>query len=211
MRTFVIYKYINKLDDKIYVGQTVNLLDRHSKHLRNAKNPKHISLIDRAIGKYGYENFSLEIIELVNEPFADVAECFWVQDLNSLTPNGYNIALGGNSKGWKHTEATKKLMSKNRKRVYGKDHHLFGTTLSEAHKKKLSDFRTGLKLGPQSLEDRQKKSEAHIQKARQKLLTLGINFDEIKTLHSQGWQVRPLSRRFGISRKAVKQIIAGKY
>jgi group I intron endonuclease len=214
MKIVTIYKYTNKLDGKVYVGQSDNLPRRHREHLRHSKKLKYISLIDRAIGKYGYEYFTLETLEQIDADFADDREAFWIEKLNSQTPNGYNIALGGHStRGYKHTAESKKKMSEGHKRnlIVGPAHHLFGKPLPEWHKQKLSKFRTGLKLGPQSPEDRKKKSDAHLKTAAQKLLERGINFDEIKRLHSEGYLIRPLAKMFSISRKAVNNIISGKY
>lgn len=217
MRTFVIYKYTNKTNGKLYVGQTYNLAYRHGKHIRNARTPSRTSLIDLAMAKYGIENFTLEVIEYINEPFADEAEAFWIHELNSLKPNGYNIKPGGNSaKGWKHTEEAKQKMSKNRKRVYGKDHHLYGKPLSEAHKQKVSKTRTGMKLGPQSPEDRKKKSEVHIKRYKTKLVIylekLGLTIEEIKRLHyEENYRVMKLSRLAKLDERRVRDILDGKY
>ena len=53
-------------------------------------------IIQRAITKYGKENFSKEIIETcTTEQELDTQERFWILKLNSLQPNGYNIHEGG--------------------------------------------------------------------------------------------------------------------
>lgn len=58
----VIYLYTNKVNGHQYVGQTVNLNERHKRHCKNYdKN----SLIDKAIEKYGESNFELTILESV--------------------------------------------------------------------------------------------------------------------------------------------------
>ena len=69
MRTYYIYKYTNLIDDnnKIYVGQCFNINSRKRAHKSAAlKGSEACPLFYRAIRKYGYENFSFEIIEEVN-------------------------------------------------------------------------------------------------------------------------------------------------
>jgi group I intron endonuclease len=97
----IIYKITNKLNGKMYVGQTVQkLLDRWSDHCRpclgrNVNN----SAIASAIRKYGKENFTLEQIDSAeNLEQLNTMERTYIKALNTLAPNGYNLELGGDSK-----------------------------------------------------------------------------------------------------------------
>lgn len=56
-----IYKITNKINNKIYIGQSVHPFERFSQHCYNKQT--NTSLINRAIQKYGKENFNFEIIE----------------------------------------------------------------------------------------------------------------------------------------------------
>ena len=47
--------------------------------------------------KYGLENFTLSVIEECQEEDLDKKERYWINQLNSLVPNGYNILEGGQS------------------------------------------------------------------------------------------------------------------
>jgi group I intron endonuclease len=62
-----IYKITNKLNGKIYVGQTIKSLeDRFQKHCcgTSAKDKYHFNMaIKKAIRKYGKDNFTIELIE----------------------------------------------------------------------------------------------------------------------------------------------------
>lgn len=59
--TGLIYKYTNKINGKIYIGQTKQQLEiRHYKHLTQLNDNTYFH---RAIKKYGINNFILEIIE----------------------------------------------------------------------------------------------------------------------------------------------------
>ena len=86
-----IYKIINLINGKLYVGQT-----KFSVEKRFKEHAKADSLIGRAIRKYGIENFKLEIIEIC-KTFTELneREIFWIKELNCKVPNGYNISDGG--------------------------------------------------------------------------------------------------------------------
>jgi len=86
-----IYKIENKINHKIYIGQSLNPEKRFQEHCY--KHEKYISLINQAIQKYGEKNFSFEIIgwfEDYNEK-----EQYYIKYYRSLTPYGYNIVRGG--------------------------------------------------------------------------------------------------------------------
>ena len=83
-----IYKITNLLNNKIYIGKDES--DRKN-YYGSGK------IIKQAMIKHGIKNFKKEIIEkchskeeLINK------EIFWINEIQSITPNGYNISLGGN-------------------------------------------------------------------------------------------------------------------
>lgn len=90
-----IYIIRNTINNMVYVGQSKNPHRRFIEHKCYAKN----HLYDRSVLyddmiEYGVNNFYYEILEKdVNNP--DEREKFWISKLNSLYPNGYNIAIGG--------------------------------------------------------------------------------------------------------------------
>ena len=86
-----IYKIENKINHKIYIGQSNNPTKRFKDHCR--KNEKYKSLIHDAIIKYGEDNFSFEVIEWTED--YNNKEKFWIEYYRSLTPYGYNILKGG--------------------------------------------------------------------------------------------------------------------
>lgn len=93
-----IYKITNNINGKIYVGQSVNIAERWKQHEYKAFNSKekaYTSAIHQAYRKYGIKNFSYEVIEQCRPEELDEKEIYWIQKLNSLSPNGYNILTGG--------------------------------------------------------------------------------------------------------------------
>lgn len=67
MRTSGIYKIINKIDGKYYVGSSHDILGktgRFNRHTKDLMNKKHHSIfLQRAWDKYGQENFEFIVIE----------------------------------------------------------------------------------------------------------------------------------------------------
>lgn len=93
-----IYKIQNKINNKIYIGQTINYDKRIDEHIYGRKNTKQHKeqVIDRAIKKYGKNNFSFEkIYTCSSQQEADEKEKKYIKIFNSLKPNGYNILEGG--------------------------------------------------------------------------------------------------------------------
>ena len=88
----IIYK-ITSPSGKVYVGQTVRSFEeRIYKH--NHKSSV-CTLIKKAIDKYD-DKMKYEIIEEnVPQERLDEREIYWIKELNSLAPNGYNCTTGG--------------------------------------------------------------------------------------------------------------------
>lgn len=134
-----IYKIINNINGKVYIGQTIRSLEKRFQLHCQKSNP--CIKIKNAIQKYGKENFTIELIcETKEQEEADKLEIFWISYFDS-TKSGYNIAVGGTNgvmTGRKHTEESKHKMSKaqsgEKSFMYGK-HHTNETKLkiSESH------------------------------------------------------------------------------
>lgn len=110
-----IYKITNLINGKIYIGQTNNPKRREREHFR--LNPSILEdnegkILYNAMLKYGTQNFSFEIIENKCEDYNE-KEKFWIKELNTLKPNGYNMTEGGEEPpifhGEKHPMATHNL------------------------------------------------------------------------------------------------------
>ena len=86
----VIYLINNLLNGMKYVGQTINLKQRISQHKRGNQ------YIDFEIQKYGWENFKFEVLEeCASREQLNEREKFWIRELNTKKPNGYNLTDGG--------------------------------------------------------------------------------------------------------------------
>jgi group I intron endonuclease len=155
-----IYVFTNKINGKQYVGQTINIEDRYKQHRKDAKNKdkRPNSIFYKAIRKYGFDSFDFKVLETdIDISKIHEREKFWIKELNTMKPNGYNLTEGGEGTfGYRHTEESKKRMSEMRKGVPGKPKsedvkkylsELYkGRKLSEEQKKKISESKKGKRL-----------------------------------------------------------------
>lgn len=81
-----IYKIENKLNGMLYIGQTKQgIKKRFNQHCLAD------SYLGRAIRKYGKDNFTIEVIEIVEDELANDVEHKNILKYNCVTPNGYNM------------------------------------------------------------------------------------------------------------------------
>lgn len=96
VRTGKIYKIVNDINDKIYVGQTIcSLKKRFTGHCCYSKSDRSSNMyIKRAIHKYGREHFRIELIEECAVNDLNEREKYWIAFYDSYN-KGYNLTLGG--------------------------------------------------------------------------------------------------------------------
>ncbi|MBD3878534.1 MAG: GIY-YIG nuclease family protein [Quinella sp. 1Q5] len=155
----VIYKITNSLNGRSYVGKTTRFVEeRFGEHAHCKK-----FLVDKAICKYGRENFLVEVIEecetiqQINE-----REIFWIAELNCKVPNGYNLTDGGEGNLNPSSETRAKMsaaQSGENHPMYGKHHKpetivkmsatRRGKHLSETARTKLSVAKKGVPKSPE--------------------------------------------------------------
>lgn len=92
-----IYIIKNTINNKVYIGQAKNAAERWLKHI-SAANKGYNYVISKAMKKYGIDKFYYQILESQISNY-DEREKYWIKYYNSRTPNGYNVAPGGNSVG----------------------------------------------------------------------------------------------------------------
>ena len=83
----VVYRWFNKINKKTYVGSTSNLTTRMYKYFSVKHLLKSNIPINNALLKYGYSNFSLEILEYCSEKYLLIREQHYIDLLKSE----YNI------------------------------------------------------------------------------------------------------------------------
>lgn len=133
-----IYKITCLITGKPYVGQTRQKFGtRISQHKRDSK--KATAGVDAAIKKYGWENFTVEIIETCPVEHLNEREKYWISELDCIAPHGYNLTDGGDT-AIKISEETRARMSVAKK---GKPSNRKGKPLTEEHKAKIAASKKG--------------------------------------------------------------------
>lgn len=144
---YYIYCITNKLNNKSYVGQSVNAEERWKDHIYDAKRQIGKTAISKkfpihnAIAKYGEQEFIWQIIDQCeNIDEANEAEEFYISYLQTLFPNGYNLLPGGKNR--HPTEIVKRKISEKLKTTsffigkQGSDHPNYGREITEEIKVK---------------------------------------------------------------------------
>lgn len=110
-----IYMLTNKVTKQIYIGLSTDLSKRFKNYFSlSYLKSKANSIINSALIKYKYSNFSLTILEYCDKSDLKIREQFYIDKLNPQ----YNILKGaGNSLNSKHLENTKTKHNKSLKRV----------------------------------------------------------------------------------------------
>ena len=103
-----IYRWTNKLNNKIYIGSSINLSRRFKEYYNynHISDPKRNFPIHSALLKYGYSNFGLEILEYCNTSNLINREQYYI---NLLKPEYNILKTAGSVLGLKHSETTKEL------------------------------------------------------------------------------------------------------
>ena len=115
---YKIYKYTNIVNGKIYIGRTKRLNKRLKEHSRADDDCR---LLNNAIKKYGIESFDIDILTEVESFDESVKlERKYIFDLNSLSPNGYNLIVD-TDQGREISISTKCIMSINNQGICKKE------------------------------------------------------------------------------------------
>lgn len=157
-----VYKIVNLVNDKFYVGSTVNFKTRFRQHRRLLReNRHHCKHLQAAWNSYGEVKFDFQIVEIV----ADIKELARIEDTYLIQHVGreycYNSGYFADAPwrgapkeahpnfGRPKTEEHRKAISETLKAYYAEDygnHPRVGKTHTEESKKKISENRKG-KMG----------------------------------------------------------------
>jgi len=114
-RTTGIYCITHTESGKQYCGQSVDCFERFKQH----STPKKASAgIKGAIMKHGVDAFSFVILEECSKEELNEKEVYWIAELGTLSPGGYNLTSGGGA-GTVVSEETRSKIVASRK---GKTH-----------------------------------------------------------------------------------------
>jgi group I intron endonuclease len=105
--TCCIYRLISP-SGKSYIGQSVDFDRRLIEHKSVMNKKKSLPKLYQAFKKYGFENFSIEILESCEPELLNEKETYWINHYDSCN-NGYNCTTGGDSKFFRSKETKEKL------------------------------------------------------------------------------------------------------
>ena len=167
-----VYKIIDiKKEKVVYVGQHWYNTSGSIKKFGKGYNDKYMGtglFLKRVYKKYGKDDFKKIVIThgILEQEDMDSLEKFWIKKHDTIGNDGYNIHYGGyNVIGMKHSEESKKKMSKSqsgeKNGFFGKKHSKetikkMSKKKSKEHRKKLSEF---AKNRPQEHKDKLSKAK----------------------------------------------------
>jgi hypothetical protein len=112
----IIYAYINRVNGKVYVGQTTREKQRMNEHYNNAFKKHLKNKFYNALRKYGKDNFEYKVLKSLTLSDADNHKSFkelldkterqYIHEYNSYLC-GYNGTIGGNN----DSQSFKSMMS----------------------------------------------------------------------------------------------------
>lgn len=153
-----IYSITNIVNNKIYIGQSVDVKHRIRNHKWALKHNRHNNdHLQKSFNKYGESCFVFGVVCECEECNLDDMERFYIKQYNCTNPNyGYNNETGGNiNKHWSEELRTKmkEIRGGELSGMYGKKHSeetkaimrekALGRVLSEETKAKLSESHKG--------------------------------------------------------------------
>jgi group I intron endonuclease len=182
---------------KQYIGQTKNCKDRLAGHKCDAVTHNLDTLVYKAWRKYGDPKF--KVLAIVEDYMIDETEIKAIKVFNTLKPNGYNLANGGNTTlGLKHTP---EQCERNRQARLGKRPSeetkaklslaRLGRFVSEETRLKISNALKGRATCPQTPEVRAKRAASligkkHSQETKDRLSVIMTGIRAAKYWKSRG-------------------------
>lgn len=175
-----IYRILNTVTDKCYIGSSINFGRRFKEHVKKLTKGNHSSIkLQRSVFKYGIENFIFEIVEIVSDLSTLIAVEQNYLDKYNAVEFGYNVS------GLAHTieinDLVRSRMSEAKK----------GKSMTVAQKEALTPYYESLKgktrdpeIGRKISETRKSRNYPNQKLAVEKFLK--ENPDHIKNLNLAG-------------------------
>lgn len=195
----LVYRWVNKLNGKTYIGSTVNFYSRFYRYYKLDYLRKLNTPIYNALLKYGFDNFKLEILEYCDRKVVIYKEQYY---FDLLKPEYNILQIAGSSLGFKHSDKTLRFFKNERKLDEVAKNKLSiaasNRILTELEKENLSKARMGIKL---SEETRRKISKSTVRN-----IGVGVIVEDIVTKEKINYSsLTEASVKLGVSRTAVRK------
>ena len=101
MKICGIYKITNLINNKCYIGQSVDCKHRLTIHKCDLIGNKHPNKhLQKSYNKYGKNNFRFDVMFLCSPQDLETTEIYFIDRLNGFYKNGgYNMTVGGDGCG----------------------------------------------------------------------------------------------------------------
>jgi len=177
---FIIYLVTNKINNKKYIGQTiVSLKKRWQRHCWTCTLQAKRQAITEAIAKYGKESFQIFEIDYADSlEEANRKEVYWGLFYNSLSPNGYNLKLGGRKYAKMAQETKDKISKSNKGKIISKETRK-KSSLSHKGFKPSQETREKLSIINKGKKPHENTVRAASQKSSKKYLMISPDGEEI--------------------------------
>lgn len=200
---YYVYYIENIINGKIYIGKTFHPEKRWTEHQDLSKSKRPNQYIHKAIKKYGIQNFSFQVFEVLNsDEESSEVEKFWIRNLKEQGIVLYNLTDGGDgSLGRKLSNESLKKMSNSIKNLWDKNHF---------SRDKMSSIHKG-KVISQEIKDRTSKTQ--IEKSKNGTLVTKIKIADvliIKQMLSNAVPYPQIAKLFNVSTQLIYQINKGK-
>lgn len=182
-----IYKIINKINGKIYIGSTNDIRKRWNNHRCNLRNNRHEnSYLQQAWNKYGEDAFEFTIVEEVNNDNRIEREIHYLNETKCYERNiGYNF-------------------DKNPTDKSGDKNPFYGKTHSDEMKQKMREIALNR---PQQQKDKLlqsiKKGEDHDRAI--------LTWEQVREIRSKynkiNYSYRKLGEEYGVAKTTIQAII----
>jgi group I intron endonuclease len=134
-----IYKISNNIDERVYIGSTINLHKRWLEHKKDLSNNNHGNLhLQRFVNKYGINSLIFDVIEEVEDEKLLIKEQYYLDTID----NKFNIALDASApmRGKLHTKESKEKIGIHSN---GKNNPMYGKKRPQWLIDKLTESSTG--------------------------------------------------------------------
>lgn len=197
-----IYEIRNIKNGRRYVGSAVNVSKRWREHLRQLETGKHHSrFMQRCWNKNGGENFIFRVLKAceVGDLIAEEQEA-----IDAIKPEYNSVPTAGSQLGYRHTEETRKKMSKSRPKDFSP---MTGKCHSEETKEKIRRAKKGVKHGPYG-RARVEKAAAAMRKTKSQMTEDKVRL--VRSLREQGRTYKSIADQVGCTWHVVHDIIRGR-
>lgn len=196
-----IYKILNIINNKVYIGSSINLYKRIKEHFYTLKKDKHSNkYLQNAYNKHLIENFKVEILEeVIDKKLLLERKQYYIDFFNATNPdNGYNICpIAGNTLGQKFSAESKQKMSDKAKLRIGIKNSAWGLPRPDLIIR--NQLRKGRKL-----------SKEHIQKIKDKSRSRSVmQFNEYNELVNKFISLNEAAKQTKISISSIYKCCIG--